>query len=144
MNGVVHELIETVNAITSVEDAAQLERLDHAISDYFAHPEAAAHLRIWFGLFERFPEDDAYEMFWSILHGIEALPNYETDLIASLRRRPSRFPVLMVNRMLNAGQSHAGGVDLMSLLESVTADETCPSSVREDAESFIEYQRRRA
>jgi hypothetical protein len=140
----IDEILTTIDAITSVGDVGQLECLDQAISEYFAHLDAAAHVSVWFRLFERFPEDDAYEMFWSILHGIEALPNYESELIDSLRRRPSRFAVMMVNRMLNAGQSHVGGIDLMSLLQSVALDESCASSVREDAERFVEYQSRRA
>ena len=140
----VNQVVTEIDAITSVEDTEQLKSLERAITEYFAHSDAAHHVQVWFRLFERFPEEDAYEMFWSILHDIEALPDYDSELIASLGRRPSRFPVLMVNRMLNTGQRSIGDVDLMSLLASVAADETCPSSVREDAESFIEYQRTRA
>src|SRR5262245_60002368 len=110
----IREVVAAIDAVNSLDETAQLESLDRAITEYFADSDAAAHVGVWFRLFERFPEDDAHEMFWSILHGIEALPNYEPELIASLRLRPSRFPVMMVNRMMNCGQSQGEGVDLMS------------------------------
>lgn len=138
----IHQIIAEIDAITSVEDDEQLKFIDRAITEYFVHSDAALHVQVWFRLFERFSEEDAYEMFWSILHGIESLPNYEQELVDSVHRHPSQFSVLMVNRILNAGQRWVGEVDLMSLLASAAVDETCPASVREDAKRFIEHQTR--
>jgi len=141
MGSDIRQIIAEIDAITSVDDDEQLKSLDCAMTEYFAHSDAALHVQVWFRLFERFPEDDAYEMFWSILHEIERLPNYERELVHSMQRRPSRFPVSMVYRRLNAGLRFVGDADLMSLLASVAVDETCPTSVREDAEGYLEYQR---
>src|SRR5690349_13868815 len=113
------QLVAAVDSISSVDDADQLAALERAVGEFFTSSAAAEHLDVWFRLFERFPEDDGYEMFWSILHGIEAQPGYEPLVVESVRRRPSQFPVLMLNRMLNAGQTAAGDVDLLALLESV-------------------------
>ncbi len=139
----IEQIVAALDAISSVDDEAQLKSLDRLIATFFTHPDAPKHVGVWFRLFERFPEDDAYEMFWSVLHGIEKLPNYETELIASIRRRPSEFPVRMVNRMLNAGQTQAEGVDLMSLLELVANDQTSLPRVRESAKDYIEHQKNR-
>src|ERR1700723_1101145 len=49
-------------------------------------------------VFERFPEDDGAGVFWSILHGLEALTGYEPALVRSVQKRPSEFGVLMVGR----------------------------------------------
>ena len=136
----IYEIIAAIDAIDSATDSAQLQVLDHAMQEFFAVPDAARHVQVLFRLFERFPEDDGYESFWSILHGIESLPNYEQEVIASVQRRASQFPVLMINRMLNAGQQRVGDIDLMRLLESVAADTNCPESVRNDARGFIEHQ----
>ena len=138
------QVTAAVDSISSVDDAAQLAALQRAVDQFFASSAPAQHLDVWFRLFERFPEDDGYEMFWSVLHGLEAQPGYEPLVVESVRRRPSQFPVLMLNRMLNAGQTAVGDVDLLALLESVAADESCPASVRDDARRFVQYQTGRA
>lgn len=139
----IYKIIAAIDTIDSASDPAQLQVLHHAMQEFFAAPDAASHVHVCFRLFERFPEDDGYESFWSILHGIESLPNYEREVIASVQRRASQFPVLMINRMLNAGQQRAGDIDLTRLLESVAVNTNCPKSVRDDARRFIEHQRTR-
>lgn len=69
-------------------------------------------------------------MFWSILHGIEAHPGSAEFVVASVRRQPSHFPLLMVSRLLNAGVNSAGGVQLLALLRSVSGDERWSPTVR--------------
>lgn len=133
----IHAVIAEVDAITSPADAFwQLERL---AGEYFTHPEAAGHLDVWFRLYERFPEHDDHA-FWGVLHGLEAQPNSGDYVVASVRRRPSRFPVLMVNRMLNAGIISVAGADLMGLLEEVASDGQCPAGVRKDASRYLAHQ----
>jgi hypothetical protein len=43
--------------------------------------------------------------------------------------------------MLTAGTTHAGGVDLLGLLESVVSRKDCPAGVRVDARRLVEGQR---
>lgn len=133
-----------IDAVSSLDDEAQLRFLEESIERFFQEPRDPKELAVWFRLFERFPEDDGYEMFWAILHGIEALPGIEPLVVASVRRRPSRFPVQMLNRMLNAGTTHVEGVSVLALLESVVSNPVSPQSVREDAQEFIVYQRSRS
>src|ERR1700722_10852575 len=130
-------IINEVNAITSTDDEKQLWQLGYALERFFELPDAANHLEVWFRLFERFPEDDGYESFWSILHAIEAQKDYEQLVVESVQRKPTRFPVLMLNRMVNAGQKYVGKVDILRLLEDVATDAKCLKSVCEDASFFL-------
>ena len=98
---------------------------------------------MWFRFFERFPEGDGSGVFWTILHGLEGQSGSDVLTVASVRRKPAEFPVLMVNRLLNAGVTSVGGVDLLDLLRSVAADPECAASVRESAAEYLEYQSRR-
>jgi hypothetical protein len=97
----IERIINEVDAITSAHDEDELSRLGQALERFFELPEAAVNLDIWFRVFERFPEDDGYESFWSILHAIEHQPNFEVSVIESVRRKPSRFPVLMLSTHFN-------------------------------------------
>jgi hypothetical protein len=120
-----------------------LDCLHSLAQEYFSFPEAPAQLDVWFRLYERFPESDGHGVFWAILHAIEAQRGSDEFAVASVRRRPARFPVMMVNRMLNAGTKTVGGVDLLALLVQVAADARNPAGIRREVESYLEYQRRR-
>jgi hypothetical protein len=61
-------------------------------------------------VFERFPDDDGAGVFWSIVHGLEALPGYEHQLLTSISRVPSDMGVTMLGRLLNAGCDDIDGV----------------------------------
>jgi hypothetical protein len=137
----IRQIVTQVDSISSVDDAAQLRQLIELMDRYFQHPNAKRHLEVWFRLYERFPEDDGYETFWTILHGIEAQHGFEKLVIESVKRRPSQFPLLMINRMMNAGDTRVGSTELIGLLEMVAADENCITSVREDARGFLEWQK---
>ena len=76
--------------------------------------------------------------------GFEAQPGSDAVVVASVRRRPAHYPVLMVNRMLNGGITTGAGVDLLGLLRQVATNERASAEVREDAERYLDHQRRRA
>lgn len=139
----IREVVAEVDALRTVEDA-DLDRLQTLIDEYFAFPSADHHIEVWFRLFERFPDDDGCEVFWTILHGLETQPSYDAAVVASVRRKPTHFPVLMVNRMLNGGVVTVDGIDLLELLQEVAADKTAAAIVRKDAQRFAERQRTRA
>jgi hypothetical protein len=138
------KVVAAIDGITSVDGHADLDRLRELIDRYFALPDSAEHLDVWFRLYERFPVTDAEYAFWTILHQIETQPDWLGLVVASVRRKPSSFSVMMVNRLLNGGIASVGGVDLLDLLREVAADERSPAVVREDAEGYLEYQRSRA
>ena len=130
-------IVDRIDAIRSLDNADDLDALVTARDMFFAHPATADHLGVWFRLFERFPEDDGYGVLWSVLHRVEAVPGYEQLAVESVAARPSRFPVDLVQRMVNSGRLAVGGVALLELLGRVAADEGCPASVREDARYFL-------
>jgi|SRR5450631_771687 len=95
-------------------------------------------------LFERYPTDDGAGVLWGIVHHLEAIGGYEHQLIRSLATAPSEMGVIMVNRMLNAGITKIEDVDLLATLHTVSENTKAPEVVRERANSFIEYQKKKA
>lgn len=134
------DLVTGLEAISDVNDELQLKRLAQLVDGFFAHPRANWHLHVWFRFFERFPEHDGLGVFWSILHALETQTNCDVAVLRSVERKPSRFPVLMVNRMLNAGIHCVAGVELIALLRSVVAGTDVISSVKADAQTFLQHQ----
>ncbi|MBC8103205.1 MAG: hypothetical protein H7Z41_11515 [Cytophagales bacterium] len=100
-------------------------------------PEGAMVAETLLRVFERFPEDDGNGVFWSILHGLESLPEYEPALVASVRRQPVEFTVLMVNRILNVGQVRIGEVDGRALLAEVLVHRLTPAQTRQAAQDYL-------
>lgn len=144
MGDSIQDIISILDGINSVEESAELAKLDGAVNSLFAsgHPEFG--IRALLHVFERFPDKDGYGVFWSILHGLESLPGYEEPLVESVRRQPSEFSLLMINCLLNAGRTHVNATDLFGLLSEVAGDPHYPASIRKEAEDFIEWQRGRA
>lgn len=136
-------IIATIENIKSAEDAEELRRLDSAVVELFQseHPEYG--LQSLLGVFERFPDKDGYGVFWGTLHGIESIVGYEHALIESVKRQPSEFSLLMINRLLNAGRLNVSDADLMSLLEEIANGTNNAESIREDAKKYLAYQRGR-
>lgn len=141
MEEILARIIAQIDGVESVKDEDALRRLDEAINELFrsAHPEQG--IDAMFRVFERFPTEDGFGVFWSILHGLESLSgHYEEKLIDSLRRSPSEFSVRMVNRLLNVGTKEVGRIALLPLLQEVSKSETCPTEVRESAKRLTEHQ----
>lgn len=133
-------LVAALEAFSSPHDEKQLQALEEAIAvarpEEFKQPEFRALL----GVFERFPEDDGYGVFWSIVHCLEACKGYEAILVESVSRAPSEFNLLMVNRLLNAGITEVDGEELASLLASVATNPNAPSRARQSAQRFVAHQ----
>ena len=127
-----------------IEEIAQIQpgqedwlRLDELLGQLWASGEPQLGTEALFRVFERFPERDGYGVFWSIVHGLERLPNYEPALIDSLRRQPTEFNVLMVARILNAGICTVGDTEGLALLEEVVAHPKATGQARHNAGEYI-------
>jgi hypothetical protein len=94
------------------------------------------------GLFERFPDHDGYGVFWSIVHGLEAIGGYETDLASSVLSKPHELSVLMLNRMLNGGIHTIDGRPIIEILEQISGNFAFSRAIRESAGGFVAYQRK--
>ena len=90
-----------------------------------------------FGVFERFPEDDGEGVFWSIVHGIESLNNYESNLIDSLNRQPSHIGLVMVKRIQNSGQTKVANVKVIDVYKLIIDHKLAPTSVLLNAEKYL-------
>ena len=100
-------LVQALQAFADPHSEAQLQALDVAVQEIAPASCAHAEFQAMFGVFERFPSQDGYGVFWGILHALEACDGYELELRASVQRKPCEFNVLMVNRLLNAGRPSA-------------------------------------
>ena len=143
MNPETQDLIETIDGIRSAEEPDDLTVLDLAVTKLFQCGNAAAAIPCLFRLLERFPDKDGFGIFWSVLHGLESLPGYETELLESVQRKPSQFSVRMINRIINTGQKHICDNDLLNVLQLVVDNPTALHSVQTEATQFIEYQRKK-
>jgi hypothetical protein len=93
-------------------------------------------------LFERYPEEDN-EFLWGLLHRIESVHGCNEKVLLSVQRRPALMTVLMLNRMINAGQCLVAEVDLLEQIKSVSTDCRVSESIRKRANMLIDYQRRK-
>lgn len=84
-------------------------------------------------LTERYPEDDGIA-FWGIIHGLEAIGDYEESLKESLSRFPSFISVLMANRMYNAGEGHDW---IPRALENAANSPSTPKRVADISNKFL-------
>lgn len=93
-------LLARIESIRNVDDESDLMTLDASVRELFQLPDAEMGIDTLLRVFERFPTKDGFGVFWSIVHGLESLAGrYEPKLVASVRRAPSGFSVMMVNRL---------------------------------------------
>jgi hypothetical protein len=90
--------------------------LEGHIERAFATPDPTKYYHAMFNLFERFPKEDGAGVFWSVLHGMEAIGGYEEMLLLYFRRWPSLMTETMLRRILNSGQTHIGKMDIATLI----------------------------
>ncbi len=133
-------LEEKLARITLLDDS-QVEQLEAVVEHLGECAYTSSEIESLFRLFERFPESDGFGTFWGILHFLETCDSYETLLVQSVRRTPSEFGLLMVNRLMNSGVFRAGNHDLLDLLESVHQASDTSENMREIASGYLSYQR---
>lgn len=136
-------LIEAVERFTEPNDETQLQQLEEAVGATRPEDCRQPEFRALLSVFERFPEDDGYGIFWSIVHCLETCEGYESALIESVTRSPAEFNILMVNRLLNGGVTEIEGQPLLSVLVSAASNPAASARARESAKGFVEYQRNR-
>jgi hypothetical protein len=134
----VAQRLNGISSLDDVEQVGQLQSLVEAVVPSNLTPEL---YRALFGVFECFPEHDGYGIFWSMVHLLEKSSRYESYLLESIRRRPTQFNLLMLNRLINGGFTRIGDVDLIPLLTRVAEDPNALASARASAQSLLQYQR---
>ena len=96
-------IIRVLDQIADLESETELLALEGALNALDNAPAGETCIRSLLAVFERCPWSDGYGVCWSIVHAIEDLPAYEPLLVASVRRAPGRFNLMMVNARLNGG-----------------------------------------
>jgi hypothetical protein len=89
------------------------------------------------GLFERFPREDAFGIYWAVLHGLERRGDYEQSLVASLRRMPSSFGLRMLRRLASAGHPICSGESVLDLLKAAAYRNDVDAESRSEAEDLL-------
>jgi hypothetical protein len=136
-------LIDSLANFTDAHDELQLRQLDVTMSAVQVESCGEPEIRALLAVFERFPDEDGYGVFWSILHCLEKCHGYEPLLVESAARAPVEFNLTMINRLLNSGVVELGGQPLASVLEAAATFERASANTKEFARNFIEHQRER-
>src|SRR5262245_30219361 len=141
--GMARPVSEIVVAIESFQPTnGNWLALDALLGELFSSGSATQGIDAMLGIFERYPVQDGAGIFWAIVHGLESLPGYESHLVESITRTPSRFALLMIHRLLNAGQVEVGSVNLLALLEQVAGDEQVNPASRQEARKHLGSHKR--
>ena len=78
-----------------------LDNLQNTLDNIWNSNKQKIFIKELFIIFENNPEEDGNGVFWSILHGLEGIKNYEIELCKSIERKPVYFNILMAKRVLN-------------------------------------------
>jgi hypothetical protein len=111
--------------------------LEDILEEVYASEKSELGLDSMINIFEKYPNEDN-DVLWGMLHGIEDIANYEMKIIDSVKRKPSFFGVLMINRILNAGIYSIENVDLINILKLASVSPESTDYVKEQAERFLE------
>ena len=130
-------LVESLEAFTDPQSEVQLQALDASLQAVSPDLCGVREIRALLSVFERFPEQDGFGVFWGILHALEGLKGYEPELVASVHRKPCEFNVLMVNRLLNAGVMEVNGNSLEGLLLAVEAHGQATEQARREVQYYL-------
>jgi len=106
------------------------------LGQIFQRPVSPAEVAAMLRVFERFPTEDGSGVFWSIVHGLEAVPGYEPFLAESVQRVPSEFGVVMLGRILNSGQREIAGSSITALLDAVQSSPHASPAAKRHAHNF--------
>ncbi len=109
-----------LNAISSLEDYAQLTELESIVHGLVSESVDQETMAALFAIFERFPWEDGYGIFWSILHLLESCSGYESFLIQSVETQPGQFTLAMLGRLLNANVFVVDNINIISLLQQIS------------------------
>ncbi|MGL5003284.1 MAG: hypothetical protein ACRDAM_10135 [Casimicrobium sp.] len=132
--------VQALDRFSDPDDEAQLRELDENLSKLAPADCGESELRALLAVFERFPENDGFGVFWSIVHLLEACGGYAPILVESVLRKPCEFNLLMLNRLINSSVMEVGGQSLIGLLVSTSTNASAPLRAREIAQGFLTYQ----
>lgn len=138
----VDSAVARLGTLSSIQDVQQLELLERLLKELQRRKVTKEECAALLNLFERFSEDDAFGVFPSIVHLLEAQDGYEALLVESVCRVPNEFNLTMVIGLINGGFSYIGDVGLEGLLQSVVDRPDVLPSAKQWAVEFLAHVRR--
>jgi hypothetical protein len=135
------DIASQLRGLSSMEDEGQLKQLQNLLDSLSVDVCSKEIVSALFDLFERFPDSDGYGMFWTIVHFLEAGVDYESELLASVKRNPCEFNLMMVNRLINGKVKEIAGENLLEVLKTVAMNERADRVVQALAHRFLAHQR---
>jgi hypothetical protein len=116
------------------------ERLHALTEELMLLPQPERGVRAMFDVMERLPDSDLGSP-GPLVHTLERMRgHYESELVESIRRRPTQLAVWMTNRILNATRAPEQRQIYLDLLRFAAEHPAAPETARHEAQHFIEYQ----
>ena len=133
-------LVESLAMFTDACNDAQLRTLDATVSAIEPATCGPREIRAMLALLERFPDEDGFGVFWSILHCLEKCVGYASLAVESAATAPTEFNLTMINRLLNSGVTSVDGRPLLSILETAIRSNEASINTKEVARNFVDHQ----
>ncbi len=130
----IDEVIHDIRLFEPVDD--NWLRLDELLAELWETQRPERGIDAMLNVLERFPEEDGAGVLWSIVHGLESLPDYEDKLVASIQRQPSELGLVMISRIVNTGVNVVGGKPITDVLKQVLQHEKATAAIREQAKEI--------
>ncbi|WP_010250961.1 hypothetical protein [Acetivibrio cellulolyticus] len=125
MDKIVNRVIKRLDVFTP--EGGSFIEIDNILAELLDVNDAMPAFESMYKVFERYP-NNYNETMWTIVHTLEDSIGYEEELINSLRRKPTKFTLTMLNRILNTGQKKYKEYDLLKIIEEILAN---PNSSRD-------------
>lgn len=120
------------------------ERLHELTDELMTLPQPERGVRALFDVMERMPEADLGTP-GPLVHTLERMRgHYESELVESIKRKPTPLTIWMVNRILNGARIPEQRQFFMDVLRRAAADPTASETAKHEAQHFIEFQTRAA
>jgi hypothetical protein len=121
-------------------EAAGVHRLYGLTDELMALPEPERAIPAMFDVMERMPDVEMGTP-GPLVHTLEQMRGrYESELVESIRRKPTPLAIWMLNRILNGTRSQEQRQFYMDLLRSTLGHPAASESAKHEAQHFIEYQ----
>jgi hypothetical protein len=127
-----------IAALDEFEPDGTWEGLDELVDALAKKKLTAARMDALLRVFEKWPDVDGEELM-PIVHVLEKTKGYDARLVASMKRTPSAYGALMINRMLNAGTKTVGTTNLLKLMQSAATREDASDGARSEIEGFLKH-----
>ena len=139
MSHPVDELIQRLDSFVPCDNDVDSVNILYEITDNFDGIEAPEKaVPRMFALLEKFPDAELGTP-GPLVHCIESVDGYESQLIESIHRRPTYLTVWMVNRRLNSTLTEEERTTFLEILNAVSKNKAL-LDLADDAAQLLEYQ----